>query len=114
MADIVWMVLAAGPLPPNPGEMVASGRFTELLEELGSIPHDYLLVDTPAFLSIGDAAAVAASVDGLVLVVNLKLTRRPILEEIKEFLQPLPAKKLGVIVVGEKPAERYHYYSERA
>ena len=105
-------VLTSGPRPPNPGEMVASEKFSQVIAELKQMQHDYLLVDSPAFLSIGDASAVATNVDGLVLVVNLRLTRRPILEEVREFLQPMPTQTLGVIVVGEKPADQYHYYAE--
>lgn len=108
----LW-ALTAGPTPPNPGEMVASERFAKLLAELSAMSHDYLLIDSPAFLSIGDASAVAASVDGIVLVVNLKLTRRPVLEEFRELLELLPTRKLGVIVVGEKSEDRHQYYSDR-
>jgi hypothetical protein len=53
-------------------------------------------------------------VDGLLLVVNLAMTRRPILEEVKEFLAPLPTLKLGVITVGDQTGhEDRYYYADR-
>ena len=77
----VLRVLPSGPLPPNPGEMVASRRFSELIDELAD-DADLVLVDTPALLSVGDTAAMAAHVDGLVFVVNTAQVRRPMLERV--------------------------------
>ena len=57
--------------------------------------------------------ALAAHVDGLFLVINMKMTGRPMLEDAREFLAPLPARKLGVITVNDQAGsdERYHYYA---
>ena len=95
-------VLTSGPSPPNPGEMMASRRFETMLEEVHGSSIDYVLVDSPAFIPVGDAAAVAAKVDGLVLVVNIERTSKPELEDTREFLAPLPCRKLGVVAVSEK------------
>jgi Mrp family chromosome partitioning ATPase len=107
-------VLTAGPVPPNPGEMVASQRFGGLISELGALPFDYVLIDSPAFLAVGDASALAACVDGIFFLVNMKMTRRPMLEEARDFLGPLPARKLGVITVFDSAGtdERYHSYGK--
>jgi capsular exopolysaccharide synthesis family protein len=107
-------VLTAGPLPPNPGEMVASQRFSGLMQSLRGMDFDMILLDSPAFLAVGDASAMAASCDGIVLVVNLKHTRRPVLDEAREFLSPMPSRKLGFITVGDKTThdEAYLYYAE--
>ena len=107
-------VLTAGPAPPNPGEMVGSQRFASLIGELKSMPFDSLLVDSPAFLAVGDALALAADVDGVLLLVNLKRTRRPVLEEAREFLAAVPAHKLGIITVSDDLGrdEHYRHYSQ--
>ncbi len=109
----VLSFLPSGPTPPNPGEMIASQRFVSLLRTLKEMPFDYILVDSPAFLSVGDASALAAGVDALLLVVNLKLTRRSVLEEAKEFMTPLPMPMLGVVTVADHLGrdERYAYHS---
>jgi Mrp family chromosome partitioning ATPase/capsular polysaccharide biosynthesis protein len=105
-------LLTAGPVPPNPGEMVASQRFCGLIRELAQMPFDYVLIDSPAFLAVGDASALAACVDGIFVLVNMKMTGRLMLEEARDFLEPLPAPKLGVITVFDQAGsdERYHYY----
>ena len=71
-----------------------------------------MILDAPAFLPVGDASAIALGVDGVVVLVNLKVARRPVLEEFRDRLGLLPVKKLGLIVVGEKVGEerRYGYH----
>jgi Mrp family chromosome partitioning ATPase/capsular polysaccharide biosynthesis protein len=115
-ADARLSLLTAGPIPPNPGEMVASRRFAAMIEELGAMKFDYVLIDSPAFLPVGDAAALAGVADAIILVVNLKMTRKPMLEDAREFLAPLPAAKLGVVTVMDSSGknERYHYYEGSA
>jgi polysaccharide biosynthesis transport protein len=103
-------VLTSGPIPPNPGEVVASRRVQELLTSVASLGVDYVLVDTPPLLAFGDAGALAPSVDGLIMVVNIKKARRPVLEEGREILESLPCRKVGLVVTGEK-IEDSHYSS---
>jgi Mrp family chromosome partitioning ATPase len=92
--------------------MVASRRFAAMVEELSAMKFDYVLIDSPAFLPVGDAAALAGVADAIILVVNLKMTRKPMLEDAREFLAPLPAAKLGVVTVMDSSGknDRYHYY----
>jgi Mrp family chromosome partitioning ATPase/capsular polysaccharide biosynthesis protein len=109
-------VLTAGPLPPNPGEIIASDRFAAILAELKASKVDYVLVDSPAFMSVSDAAAIAPHVDGVVALVDVDRASWPLLSEVKYFLDRLPTRKLGVIVVREKSARTgyhryYHYYA---
>jgi polysaccharide biosynthesis transport protein len=107
----LWL-LTSGPIPPNPGEMVASQRFRDIIAALAAMSFDYILIDSPAFLSVSDATALATTVDGILLLVNMSKTRRPILEEARDFLALLPAPSLGVITVADPTVgdERYHYY----
>ena len=107
-------LLTSGPIPPNPGEMVASRRLATIIHELASRGFDYVFIDSPAFLAVGDAAALAAVADAIFLLVNLKVTNRPTLEEAADFLEPLPPAKLGVVTVMDDSGkgERYHYYTQ--
>ena len=71
----LW-VLTSGPIPPNPGEIVASQRFSTMLGQLRD-ECDMLLVDSPAMLAVGDTAALASEVDGLIFLVDMEQARRP-------------------------------------
>jgi Mrp family chromosome partitioning ATPase len=105
-----FYVLTAGPRPPNPGEMVASQRFATMIGELGELC-DLVLVDTPAFMAVGDAGAIAKAVDGLVFLVDLHIVRRPLLEGTAERLEQLPCDRLGVVVMRQKSGRGYYHDS---
>ncbi len=108
-------VLPGGPVPPNPGEMVSSARFGDIIKEV-SAQADMVVVDAPAMLVVGDTAAIAAKVDGLVYVVDPKLVRRPVLVEAVRQFDQMACRKLGLVLTNSKPSRgsyryRYRYYS---
>jgi succinoglycan biosynthesis transport protein ExoP len=106
------IVLPSGPLPPNPGEVVASKRFAAIINQLEE-ETDLVIVDSPAMLAVGDTAALAAKVDGMVYLVDMKLVRRPMLEEAARRLGQVPCRKLGLVVIRHHQPSAYyrgHYY----
>ena len=106
------IVLPSGPLPPNPGEVVASKRFAAIINQLEE-ETDLVIVDSPALLAVGDTAALAAKVDGMVYLVDMKLMRRPMLEEAARRLGQVPCRKLGLVVIRHSQSSahyRGHYY----
>jgi Mrp family chromosome partitioning ATPase/capsular polysaccharide biosynthesis protein len=103
-------VLPSGPIPPNPGEMAASKRFATVLETLKA-EADLVLVDSPAMLAVGDTPALAASVDGMVFLVDMDTAKRPQLYTAAEQLMRLPTKMLGVVLRTRHQQGRYYYSS---
>lgn len=104
-------VLTAGPHVPDPGELVASKRFGDIIRELQSSTVDVVIVDSPALMEVGDAAAMAAQIEALVTIVDLGKAHHSTLVEMRHLLAPLPCKKLGVILVKTKGrSSRYGYY----
>jgi Mrp family chromosome partitioning ATPase/capsular polysaccharide biosynthesis protein len=108
------MILTSGPLPPDPGEFVASRRLATVLEKLDGLDVDYVLVDAPPILTVGDAAALSACVDGLLLVANVEKVRRPMLLNGRETLDALPCRKVGVVVIGERIEHRDYYEPDKS
>jgi Mrp family chromosome partitioning ATPase/capsular polysaccharide biosynthesis protein len=103
-------VLPSGPIPPNPGEIVASRRFDAILEELCT-EADLVLVDSPAMLAVGDTSAIAARVDGLVFLADLQEIKRPQLTTAGDQLARLPVKMLGIVVRMNATRGGHYYYS---
>lgn len=101
-------VLPSGPLPPNPGEMVASRRFGELIRELAE-DCDLVIVDAPAMLPVGDTAALAPWVDALLYVADPTKLKRPELERARHQLSQLPCRKLGVVFIAANHRHGYYY-----
>lgn len=93
-------VLTSGLVPPNPGEIIASNRFRELIARLQS-EFDIVMVDAPALLPVGDAATMARFVDGLVFLVNLDKARRSSLHAAASQVSQMPCRKLGVVTIGK-------------
>ena len=81
--------------------MIASQRFAEIIASL-SQGADIVLVDAPAMLPVGDTAAIARAVDGIVYVVNPDRVRRPVLQQARAQLRHLPCALLGIIEIADR------------
>ncbi|MBE9506745.1 MAG: polysaccharide biosynthesis tyrosine autokinase [Chloroflexi bacterium] len=103
-------VLPAGELPPNPAEMLGSQRMRDLLSELAQHV-DVVLIDSPPVLPVTDAAVLAQSVDGVLLVIDVGETRREVARRAAEGLTQVGANLIGV-VLNRVPIRRggYYYY----
>jgi Mrp family chromosome partitioning ATPase/capsular polysaccharide biosynthesis protein len=108
-------VLTSGPSAPNPGEIVSSKRFGQLLEML-TPKADIVLVDSPAMLAVGDTPSLGDKVDGLLFLVEPDVVRKQQLVQAREQLDKLPCKALGIIVARRKAGSSYYgpryYYRE--
>lgn len=102
-------LLPAGPLPPNPAEMLASRRMGDLLSEL-TRQWDVVLFDSSPVLPVADASVLASRVDGVVLVVDAGRTRRALAQRAVENLLQVDAAILGVVLNGVPQRGGYSYY----
>jgi Mrp family chromosome partitioning ATPase/capsular polysaccharide biosynthesis protein len=92
-------LLVSGPLPPDPGEFVATRKLAEILAELRA-RYDVVLIDGPPLLRVGDPMTLSSRVDGLLVVTRLNVVRRPMLIELARSLEAAPSSKLGYVVTG--------------
>lgn len=90
-------VLASGPIPPNPSELLQSHAMEALLTDLRG-KFDVIIVDAPPLLPVTDAALVAAQADGAVIVIRHGRTTRDQLQHSIERLEAVDAKALGVVI----------------
>lgn len=108
-------LLASGPIPPNPAELLGSERMHQLLIELRE-EADMVLIDAPPVLNVADAAVLARWVDGYLYVVSIGLTPREAVKEGKRRLDQVGARLLGTIVnrIDDRSASYpYYQYSYR-
>jgi protein-tyrosine kinase len=95
ITDLVGLsVLPAGPVPPNPSELIYRSEFEALLTHART-SYDVVLIDTPA-LSDGDEAAVIALRAGAALAVAR--TEQTRIARFAEMVQGL--SDAGVLLVG--------------
>jgi succinoglycan biosynthesis transport protein ExoP len=101
-------ILASGPIPPNPSELLAGDQFRQLLRRLED-RFDVVLIDCPPVLPVTDATVLAASVDGTLLVATAGQTQRRELHRAAEMLQQVQAPVLGVVFNGVTDDGSYGY-----
>ena len=90
-------LLAADDHPQMPTGTIARGRLQQLFNGLRQSA-DWIVVDTVPVSTVADASAVAASADGVILVVDLNQTRRRELLAAKKQLANARAKVFGLVV----------------
>jgi len=104
-------VCAAGPLPPNPAELLGSERMRKTLTKLEQ-RFDHIVVDTAPLLAVTDAAIVGAQVDGVLFQVRAGSTDYRAGHRAAESLEKAGATTLGVVLgdVGGNRRDGYYYY----
>ena len=103
-------VLTAGPLPPNPSELLASPAMAEVIARLGQMA-DLVLFDAPPVVAVTDAAVLSAQVDGVLLVVQAGRTKREHIERAQTLLEKVRARVIGAVLNDVKTDTTvYRYY----
>lgn len=105
----LWL-LPAGPLPPDPAELLTSSIFADLIKVVRD-QYDYVIIDTGPVLAISDPRIVSSQVDGVLLAVWLNKTKRKQIEQANYILGSLSAPVIGVVVnaVSGGEAKKYGY-----
>ena len=85
----------------------------DLIEQLKTT-FDFIILDTPALLSVADAAVLAPSVDNVILVVAQAQTRRGDVQAVRQQLSNVRVKSLEVVVNRAEPNGSYAYYESEA
>jgi receptor protein-tyrosine kinase len=90
-------VLASGPIPPNPTEVLQSHAAQSLFDRLTDM-FDMVIIDAPPLLPVSDAAIMARDVDGAILVVRHGSTTKEQLRQASVRLSQVDANLFGVAV----------------
>ena len=121
-ADIVYStnirnlhMIFAGPVPPNPTELLGTNNFKLAMEKLKTV-YDYIIIDTPPLGSVIDAAVIANECDGSILVIGAGDVSRRLAKRVIEQLQRTSCPVLGAILnkVDMKDSTYGKYYGKEA
>ncbi len=103
--------MTAGPIPPNPAELLMSQSSQELLNTLSEY-YDYIIIDTPPVAVVSDALALVDKVDGAVITIRERHANHDDLKKAVAALRFADAKILGFILndaSGEDGTYKYSY-----
>ena len=92
----LW-VMASGPIPPNPSELLSSSRMDAAIEALKRNA-DIVLFDSPPALAVADAAVLAGKLDATILVVDSGKTRAHALRRAADTLARSRTRVVGVVL----------------
>jgi capsular exopolysaccharide synthesis family protein len=103
-------VLASGPIPPNPAELLGSKSMAQLLQSLKE-KFEIIIVDTPPLLPVTDGAIISAEADGAILVVRHGKTTRNQVARATASLEAVDARILGAVMnmTPTRGADAYGY-----
>ncbi|WP_215115813.1 CpsD/CapB family tyrosine-protein kinase [Exiguobacterium sp. s80] len=108
-------ILTAGPIPPNPAELLSSRAMENLILELRE-NYDVIILDAPPLLQVADSRITSKLTDGVVLVVGCTTSDRQRVLKAKEQLELAEAKILGVVLnrreLTDDSAYQYYYSYE--
>jgi len=90
-------VLGAGPIPPNPAELLGSSYLRDVVVDARS-RYDQVIFDGPPVLLVSDAMVLAGAVDGCLLVCQYRETSRGALQRTQTNLEAINARIFGAVL----------------
>jgi len=102
-------LLASGPKPPNPSELLGHPKTRRLLESLAELS-DIVLIDSPPLLPVTDPTVLAGMVDAVVMVVSMGTSTQSGVTAAIENLARVNAPLVGVILNRVPQTDSYTYY----
>lgn len=103
-------VIASGPIPPNPSELLGSHRMSKLIEIMRK-HYDRIIFDSTPVTAVTDASMLSNLVDGTVLMIRAGVTTREVTRNALNTLKLMNTKVLGTVLNAvDMGRESYYYY----
>ncbi len=104
-------IMASGPVPPFPTEMLSSQTMVDLLHRAGEL-YTYVVLDSPPILSVTDGVLLSRQVDAVILVVRHGKSSKHIVRRGRDLLVRSGAPMAGIVLnaVDLNAPEYYGYY----
>ena len=102
-------IMPAGPIPPNPAELLGSTKMEQLLSELRD-QFDFILLDSPPVQRVADSLTLSKTADGTIIVVHYGKTTFDMLDGGIKKLTDVDATVLGFVFNSMKKSDNKAYY----
>lgn len=104
-------VIAAGPIPPHPSELLSSALMQDLIKKWRE-EFDHVIIDSPPVISVTDAVLLSVQMDAVILVIRSGQTTTALVRRTRDLLQSVKANILGVVVNAADltSPDYYNYY----
>ncbi len=101
-------VMASGPVPSNPGELLTSNDMDALLEQLKGVA-DFVIVDTPPVLAVSDVLTLAPRMDGVLIVADAQSSHRGAIAHLRDQLEQVGGNVIGAVLNNFDPSSAKYY-----
>lgn len=101
-------VIFAGPVPPNPSELLGGDNFKYMIATLRK-DYDCVIIDTPPLGSVIDSALIARECDGAVIVIESGAISYKFAQGVKEQLEKADCRILGCVLNKVNMAAKGYY-----
>jgi len=101
-------IIAAGPVPPNPGELLLSQRVDELFAKLRTM-YDYIVVDSAPVGMVSDTFSLTRVSDATVYVCRANYTTLRDVKFFNDIYTENRLKKMSLVVNGTNARKGYGY-----
>ena len=92
-------VMAAGPLPPSPAELLGSEQMRTIIGEMTS-QYDQVIFDAAPVLVVSDPGVLSTLVDGVIVVVRAGTNTYGIVQRTRDVLLRVGAHLIGAVLNG--------------
>jgi capsular exopolysaccharide synthesis family protein len=89
--------ITAGPVPPNPSELIISSRMMEVLEEMKT-KYDVIVIDNPPVGLVTDGIRVIKMADYPIYVFRENFSKRNFVQNVKKLIRDNNIKNMSVIL----------------
>jgi polysaccharide biosynthesis transport protein len=107
-------ILPAGPIPPQPAELLGSGVMKEYIARWRN-EYEHVVIDSPPCLSVTDAVVLSPEADRVILVARSGKTTKIVLRRACDLLTQVNAPVMGIVLnaLNTHSTEGYYYYGGR-
>lgn len=100
--------IPAGPIPPNPAELIMGESMEEMLSEL-KLKYDYIILDTPPVGLVSDALELTPFCDATLYIVRQNVTKKDMLTLVNNKHKRGELKNISIVLNGFENKAKYGY-----
>lgn len=90
-------IINAGPIPPNPAELLETSGLEILIAEMKEI-YDYIILDTPPIAMVIDAIVLSRFTSAIIFVVRQNFSHKPVINLINKYTIDKQLKGVSLLI----------------
>ncbi len=110
LKEVIWEhkkiknldIITSGPIPPNPSELLQSGKIEQIIDELRE-SYDYIIIDAPPMGSVTDALILMKSADISLVVFRSEFSEKEYVHSLEEMIDSYKLSNVGLVLNDVKP-----------